>query len=129
MTRQAKAWLDSAHDDLLVIGEIFDREDLTHMVAFHSQQAIEKAFKAILAEKEGMIPRVHDLITLRSAAEPYLKLPTDPTLLKQMNELYLDARYPTDLGLLPGGKPPKDVSQRMYHLAQEVHQAVTKALV
>ena len=45
MKRQAKAWLDSARDDLGVVEEIINRDDLTHMVAFHCQQAVEKSFK------------------------------------------------------------------------------------
>ena len=44
MKKQAKGWLDSAKDDLLLIGEINDSDNLTHMVAFHSQQVIEKSF-------------------------------------------------------------------------------------
>ena len=35
MKKQAKAWLDSARDDLGVVEEIVNRDDLTHMVAFH----------------------------------------------------------------------------------------------
>ena len=48
MKRQAKGWLDAASDDLLLIEEIIEKDQLTHMAAFLSQQAIEKAFKAIL---------------------------------------------------------------------------------
>mgnify|MGYP002868032069 CR=1 FL=1 len=51
MKKQAKNWLQAAFDDLSVIGEIIQNENLSHMVAFHSQQAIEKSIKAILEEK------------------------------------------------------------------------------
>jgi hypothetical protein len=34
-------------------------EHLTNMVAFHSQQAIEKSIKAVLEEKENHVPRMH----------------------------------------------------------------------
>ena len=67
MKRQAKAWLDSARDDLGVVEEIINRDDLTHMVAFHCQQAVEKSFKAVLEEHGQTAPRVHDLITLRNS--------------------------------------------------------------
>jgi len=40
-------WLKSAYADLLTIERIIDNEYLTHVVAFHSEQAIEKCFKAI----------------------------------------------------------------------------------
>ena len=73
MRRRTKAWLDSARDDLEVAEEIINRDDLTHMVAFHCQQAIEKSFKAVLEEHVQIVPRVHDLNTLRNQAEKYIK--------------------------------------------------------
>lgn len=128
MKRQAKGWFDSAHDDLVLIEEIIDHEFLTHMVAFHCQQAIEKAFKAVLEENNSLVPRVHDLITLHSQIVKYINLDIELELLKQINELYIDARYPSELGLLPEGKPPKEVSHRMYRLTQQVFETIKKRL-
>jgi len=128
MKRQAKAWLQSARDDLGVIEEIIDRDDLTHMVAFHSQQAIEKSFKAVLEENEPIVPRAHDLVTLRTQIEKYVRLEIESDLLIQMNELYIDARYPSDFGLLPGGKPPKELSKKMHRLAQEICDTIEKRM-
>ena len=129
MKRQAKAWLDSARDDLGVVEEIINRDDLTHMVAFHSQQAIEKSFKAVLEEYEQIVPRIHDLITLRTQTEKYIKLEIESDILNQLNELYTDARYPTDFGLLPGGKPPRELSQKMYHLARKICETIEQSMV
>ena len=42
MKKQAENWLQAASDDLSVINEIIQNENLSHMVACHSQQAIEK---------------------------------------------------------------------------------------
>jgi len=39
------------------------------MVAFHSQQAIEKSIKAILEEKETKVPKIHNIITLKEKIE------------------------------------------------------------
>ena len=44
----ATQWLKAANDDLDNISYIIQVEHLTNVVAFHSQQAIEKSFKAIL---------------------------------------------------------------------------------
>ena len=41
MKSQAKVWLESAGDELTVVAEIIHRDELTHMVAFHCQQAID----------------------------------------------------------------------------------------
>ena len=128
MKRQAEAWVHAARDDVAVAAAILDRDDLTHMVAFHCQQAIEKLLKAVLEEKSGSVPRVHDLITLHGQVEQHLELSIEDDLLQQLNELYLDARYPSHLGLLPEGKPPKELSERMYHLARELCDTVAKKI-
>ena len=128
MRRQTKAWLDSARDDLGVVEEIIDREDLTHMVAFHCQQSIEKSFKAVLEEYEQFVPRIHDLITLRAQAEKYIRLTVASALLNQLNELYMDSRYPTDLGLLPSGRPPQDLAREMYNLARNICVSIAESM-
>ena len=61
MKKQTKSWLRAATDDLTVIEEIIENDELSHMVAFHAQQAIEKCFKAVLEEKESLVPKLHDL--------------------------------------------------------------------
>ncbi len=43
-------WLKSAKSDLDTIEEILSNDQLSHVVAFHSQQCIEKTFKAIIEE-------------------------------------------------------------------------------
>ena len=63
MKKQAESWLQAAKSDLIVIEEIVDREEVAHMVAFHSQQAIEKSYKAALEEYDQIIPKTHNIIT------------------------------------------------------------------
>ncbi len=89
MSTIAKEWLKAACDDLMVITEIQTNPHLTHMVAFHAQQAIEKSFKALLEFHRQHIPKKHDLISLYFEIESY----------------YIDSRYPGSFGLLPNGKP------------------------
>jgi HEPN domain-containing protein len=62
MKKQAESWLKAARSDLIVIEEIVDREDVAHMVAFHSQQAIEKSYKAALEEHDQVIPKTHNIM-------------------------------------------------------------------
>ena len=42
MKSQAKVWLESASDDLSVVAEIIHRDELTHIVAVHCQQAVAR---------------------------------------------------------------------------------------
>lgn len=43
MKKISEEWLKAAKDDLRVADKIIADEVLTHMVAFHSQQCIEKS--------------------------------------------------------------------------------------
>ena len=47
----AAEWLKAAKLDIESIGYIINVEHLTPIVAFHSQQAIEKTLKALIASK------------------------------------------------------------------------------
>lgn len=128
MKRQAKVWLESASDDLSVVAEVIHRDDLTHMVAFHCQQAIEKTFKAVLEQYDQTPPRTHDLIMLHSSTQNYIRLEVESDLLIQLNELYTDSRYPEASGLLPAGKPPIEIAQRMYRVARNIRETTERYL-
>ena len=54
-------WLDRAKEDLDVAAEIIAREHLTNMVAFHSQQAVEKTLKGVVEEFEIGFVKIHNL--------------------------------------------------------------------
>lgn len=120
--------MESARDDLEVAEEIIDRENLTHMVAFHCQQAIEKSLKAVFEENEQVVPKIHDLITLLSSTEEYIKLDIDSELLIQINESYVDARYPSDMGMIPGNRPPIETSREMYLLARRIWERTERRI-
>ena len=115
-------WIKAALDDLLIIEEIINNELLTHLLAFHAQQAVEKLFKALLEENEIKFPKVHGLIKLFSLIENIAKFKVDKDQLKLLDQLYIDARYPGDLGLLPNGKPTLDEAKVFYDLAKDIQK-------
>jgi HEPN domain-containing protein len=124
----SSAWLSAANDDLVLIQEIIRNETLTHMVAFHSQQAIEKSFKALLEEREGIVPRIHTLETLLARITRYTVIDAELDLLEDLDKLYVDARYPADFGLLPDGKPTVKEAIAFNELAIYIHNAIKSAL-
>jgi HEPN domain-containing protein len=87
MKKQAEGWIEAAHDDLLVIEEIINHDGLTHMVAFHAQQAIEKAFKALFEGLGKPVPTIHDLITLRGQIKENIDIKMDIDLAEAMHSL------------------------------------------
>ena len=124
MKKQSENWLSNAKDDLILINEIIHNEHLTNMVAFHSHRAIEKSIKAILEEKETKVPRIHNIINLKGKIEKYVKLDIEQEIFDQINELYIDSRYPTDLGLLPGGKPSKEIATKFFNTATKIYEEI-----
>jgi HEPN domain-containing protein len=44
-------WLEYAKADLINCEQIKNNDFLTNIIAFHSQQKVEKCFKAIIEEK------------------------------------------------------------------------------
>jgi HEPN domain-containing protein len=73
-------------------------------VSFHCQQCIEKCFKALIEEKDKPFIKSHDLLRLQQNANIQFS-EEEIILLEMINEVYIDSRYPGDLGLLPHGKP------------------------
>ena len=105
MKQITEEWLDRAREDLDVALEIISREHLTNMVAFHSQQAVEKTLKGIIEEFEIGFVKIHNLERLLGMVRKQMSLDVDLNIIKRLDEVYTSTRYPGDLGLLPSGKP------------------------
>lgn len=60
-------------------------------VAFHSQQAAEKALKAVLIKKTGELIKTHELVFLARKVGAPAHLVDD---CKDLNELFASTRYP-----------------------------------
>ena len=121
-------WLNRAKDDLDVTEEIIELPHLTNIVAFHSQQSIEKSFKAILEEYNENVPRIHSLVRLYALVKDKFKISVDELLLAEINDVYIDARYPGELGLLPYGKPSLKDSKKFYETAKHIYTEIVSFL-
>ncbi len=122
-----KEWLKASKDDLKIISRIIDLEDLSHMIAFHSQQSIEKSFKALIEYKNLKVPKQHDLLKLKELIIQDINI-NDDDLLDTLNELYIDSRYPGDMGLLPYGKPTLEDAKEFYNFAKMIFDKVCEIL-
>jgi len=117
-------WLKASKLDLENISYIIEVEHLTSVVAFHAQQSIEKSFKAIIEKADKKIPKQHDLIKLKGLFEQKFNLDIDEDILDTLNLLYIESRYPGDLGLLPYGKPTLDDAKEFYELAFYIYEYI-----
>lgn len=127
MKKITKDWLASAESDLLLIRMILSQENLTHLSAFHAQQSIEKTFKAIVEENDLGFIKTHSLETLFNKVKKSFAPEIDTNLLTLLDQLYIDARYPGELGLLPNGKPSAIEAKEFYALALQLYEAAVFA--
>jgi HEPN domain-containing protein/predicted nucleotidyltransferase len=125
MRRATAAWVAEAQDEL-ESGLILMERGKYRAASLHSQQAAEKALKALLLERGKRPPRTHDLIDLLNAVREegwQLRLETDEAIF--LNSIYR-GRYPTEEGLLPYGEPSQSDAARAIAAAQfVVHQLKT----
>lgn len=118
----------SALADLKSIEHLLGDDFLTHVVAFHAQQCVEKCFKAILVNQTGKAPKVHSTLTLYGLIKDILQLDLDIDLLTDFDAIYIDARYPGDLGLLPNGKPSQKDVQEFYNFARIIFDYISSKI-
>jgi len=124
MKKISEEWLKAAKDDLRVADKIIADEALTHMVAFHSQQCIEKSLKAVMEEYGIDLVKIHNLERLLAIVKNHVKIDVDIVLIEKMDKLYIDSRYPADFGLLPDGKPTIEDAEEFYDAASSVYEVV-----
>lgn len=120
----AQEWLKAATDDLVALDEIIDNALITNVAAFHCQQCIEKCFKAILEEYEFRVPKIHSLVALFGEVKRISGFGFDEDILDKLDKLYVDARYPSELGLLPYGKPTIEDAREFYDFTREVFSKI-----
>ncbi len=121
-------WIDYAKTDLKCCINNLEDDFVTNIAAFHSQQTVEKAFKALLEEKGIPVPRVHNLARLHSILEIHLLEPIDLTELEALDEVYTSSRYPGDLGMIASGKPTLNESKELFEIAKKIFEIILKSI-
>jgi len=121
----AKEWLKASYYDLEVIKEILDNKHLTHMSAFHAQQALEKTLKAVLELHNQEIPKIHNVKKLLKLTKEYIRFSVDIETIVKIDTLYIESRYPGDMGLLPYGQPTVQDAEKFYQVACDLFNEVS----
>lgn len=128
MKASTQQWLEYAKADLINCERILDDEFLTAIVAFHSQQAVEKSFKALIEEKNLTIPRIHSLIRLYNLIESFLGQPFEIRDLLALDSVYTSSRYPSDIGMIATGKPTQQEAKEFYESAKNIFEVITNIM-
>ena len=129
MKKQVKDWILLADKDLYASELLIkDESPLTNIVAFHCQQTIEKYLKAFLLENDIPFIKTHDLIKLNGMIKEIKDLGIDENKLIPINEVYVEVRYPGEIGLMPDGVPTNEQAIEFIDFAKEVKTIIIKEL-
>ncbi|MDR1248208.1 MAG: HEPN domain-containing protein [Treponema sp.] len=129
MKKQTEDWILLADRDLYT-AELVIKDDhpLTNIIAFHCQQTIEKYLKAYFIEKDIPLVKTHDLIKLNGLIKERTDVGIDEDKLLAINEVYIDSRYPGELGLLPDGMPTDEQVKKFIEYAKGIKTIVINAI-
>ena len=119
-------WLEFAEIDLRAARQLLGEVGLSSVVCFHAQQCVEKSLKALIEFKGLTPPKSHDVIMLFGQVDDIIELEEDT--LAKLNQIYIDARYPASLGLLPEGPPDLEDAREFCEFAEEVYNRATALL-
>ena len=126
--KKKNPWFDYALDDFKAIKVLLD-EKVYRLVCFHAQQFVEKVFKGLLFQQGIDPPRTHDLGFLYQRLDQLnVPLKIDMANLEFLSDVYVEFRYPPDIGLLPHGEPTKEDAERASEIARRVFTQVEKKL-
>lgn len=128
MKASTRQWLEFAQTDLRSCENNLSDEFVTNVVAFHSQQAVEKAFKALIEEKGIRMSRIHNLTRLYALTESFLISTIDETELEMLDNVYTSSRYPGEIGLLSTGKPTMKESKELYDIALKIYFIINQSI-
>lgn len=127
---QVRQWINFASSDLDA-ARVLLKEEIYNESCFHSQQAVEKIFKAILLKTTGSIPKIHSLESLRlelEKIEPEWKQFRQET--RFLDQFYTSVRYPDALpGNLPAGFPGKDDAEKALQSSTKISKFSREFLI
>jgi len=96
MTSTSKHWMEQARYDLDTARAMFDSGRYLY-VLFCCQQAVEKAFKAIIVRRtDDFPPRLHNLLRLAEIAGIKME-PDRGDFLGELSGYYIQTRYPEEI--------------------------------
>jgi len=114
MKKATEGWIKFAHDDIYAAEALLKiDEGLHNIVLFHCQQCLEKILKAFLEHHGLRVPKTHSLERLINDLPPAVRSASNPDeeFLNLIDDIYISARYPGDLGLLPTGMPSREEAE------------------
>jgi len=116
-------WLEKAGRDLKSAKVLKQNDCGNDAVAFHCQQAIEKALKGYLLKQTGQVAEGHSLIYFcKEASGFYMEFKKWLKDCAFVNQYYIETRYPADVPLIVSDDEADEcisIAEAIYKLVNE----------
>lgn len=127
MKDESRVWLRYAEENLASV-EVLLLSQLLNPCLQNAQQAIEKALKALIVEKDTLTPRTHSIRDLVVRVRSHqLSISVDEDELDLVDSIYLPSKYPLG-SALPDFQPTQAVCQQCASIARRVVSEVRALL-
>ena len=127
VNERAELWLEQARRDLAWAEDSRDTGHF-HGACFVAQQAAEKALKAVIEELDLGFVRTHSLTRLYELVRLHYPVVGNMDMLDRLDSVYIEARYPGEMGLLPFGKPTSDEAADLFGFANDIFHRLQAGL-
>lgn len=115
-------WMKFAEDDLKTAMILWETDSkLYRIICYHSQQYVEKILKGIIEAHHQIPPKIHDVNALANRCfELGVNFPLSKKEVYFLSSVYIDTRYPPDIGLLPEGEPGEKEAELCMRILNKV---------
>lgn len=115
-------WLNKAEKDIKTVEIMKEFEDLTEIICFHCQQAVEKYLKALLIKNNEEITKTHNIDYLLNKCLQFDK-EFEKYLGTALSEYAVDTRYP-DIRYIPTKEETEEAIQLMTNIIELVKKCI-----
>jgi len=117
-----KDWLDKANKDKMAAEKLSNEEEMTEIVCFHCQQAVEKYLKALLIYNDEEISKTHNIDFLLNKCKLYSS-DLENYIGNPLSDYAVDLRYP-DARYIPTMEETKEAINLMNEIIEVVKKIV-----
>ena len=117
-----KEWVDKANKDIKAVEKLRNEQDITEIVCFHCQQAVEKYLKALLIYNGEDIQKTHNIDFLLNKCKTY-NPEFEEYIGNSLSDYAVDLRYP-DTQYIPTIDETEEAINLMYKIIEIVKKMI-----
>ena len=115
-------WINKANKDIKAVEKLEKEEDITEIVCFHCQQAVEKYLKALLLSNNEDIQKTHNIDILLNKCKKYNQ-ERERYIGNPLSDYVVDLRYP-DTAYIPTVEETKEAIELMNKIISVIKETM-----